>query len=101
DSDQSSDILNYNAPTGSATTIDLGTSTITSVTPAGNPVTYSGIERINETSSGAGSTLTINGTSGQDNLAYTPTGATAGTVTLTGANPIVNFTGVGSTFTLD
>jgi len=101
DSDQTSDILNYNAPAGSATTIDFGASTITSVTPAGNPVSFSGIERLNETSSGAGSTLTIVGTAGQDSLAYTPTGATAGKVTLDGAEPVITFTGVGSTFTLD
>ncbi len=53
DSDQLTDTLNYTAPTDAATTIDFGTSTITSVAPAGNPVTFSGIERLNETSSGA------------------------------------------------
>ena len=44
--------------------------------------------------------MTVNGTAGNDSLAYTPTGATAGNVVLAG-KPQVNFTGVGSTFTLD
>ncbi len=53
DSDQFTDTLNYTAPSGAATTINLGTLTITSTGPASNPVTFSGIERLNETSSGA------------------------------------------------
>src|SRR5207245_9711461 len=57
DSDQSSDTLNYTAPAGAATTIDLGTDTITST--GANSVTFSGFEKLNETSSGAASTLTI------------------------------------------
>src|SRR5438445_12792440 len=56
--------LNYTAPVGSATTIDLGASSITSITPAGNPVTFAGIATLNEISSGASSTLTILGTAG-------------------------------------
>jgi hypothetical protein len=98
DSDQFTDTLNYNPPAAAATTIDYGTATIT--TPGANPVGFSGIEAINETSSGGGSTLTVNGTAGSDNITYTPTGATAGTVTLAG-KPTVNFTGVGGAFTID
>ena len=95
DSDASSDTLNYTAPAGAATTIDLGTDTIAST--GANPLTFSGIEKLNEISSGAASTLIV-----QDaidiNLAltYTPTAATAGI--LTGIGPVVSFTGVGSTF---
>ena len=100
DSDPLTDTLNYTAPAGDATTIDLGLATITSGLGA-NLVTYSGIERINETSSGAASTLTIVGTAGPDSLTYTPTSTTGGTVALLGAIPVVNFTGVGGTFTLD
>ncbi len=87
-------VLNYTAPAGAATTIDYGASSITSTGPAANPVTFAGIATINETSSGAGSKLTINGTSGPDTLTYTPTGANAGTVSLAGAAPVINFTGV-------
>src|SRR5262249_43243421 len=43
--------------------------------------------------------LTVLGSAGPDNLSYTPTGASAGTVT--GVGPTVNFTGVGGTFTID
>ena len=50
--------LNYTAPTGATTTIDLGASGIISTVSAGNPVTFAGITTLNEVSSGAGSTLT-------------------------------------------
>ncbi len=99
-SSASSDVLNYFAPGNAATVIDLGASSITSTVPGGNPVTFSGFATINEISSGAGSTLMINGTAGADDFAYTPSGATAGTVTL-GNGPVVTFSGVGSTFTID
>ena len=99
-SDVSTDTVNYNSPSGAATGINYGTSTITSAAPAGNSVTFSGVEVINETSSGAGSTLTVTGTAGADNLAYSPSAATAGTVTANG-HPTINFTGVGNTFTID
>jgi hypothetical protein len=92
--------LNYTAPDGAATTINYGTSTITSTGPAANPVTFAAISTINETSSGAGSTLTVVG-AGNDNISYTPTGGNAGTVTQVGSTPVINFTGVGSTFTID
>lgn len=96
DSDSSSDVLNYVAPTGSATTIDLGTSTIT--TTGGNSVTFSGFERINETSSGAGSTLTINGTSGDDTINVTSTGVGAGSFVRlgVGGSPQFTYTGIGA-----
>ncbi len=99
DSDAHSDTLNYTANASAATNINLGTATITSTNA--NTVTYSGIEKINETSSGAASTLTIVG-DGNDNIIYTPTGATAGTVsTANPGPPLIAFTGVGSTFTID
>ncbi len=40
------------------------------------------------------------GTANPDNIVYTPTGANAGIVSETG-EPTINFTGVGSTFTID
>src|SRR5262249_472647 len=81
------------APSGAATVINYGAGTITG---GASPVSFTGIEKINETSSGAASTLTVTGTSGPDSIAYTPTGANAGTVTENG-QPTINFTGVGST----
>jgi hypothetical protein len=99
DSDAHSDTLNYTASSGAATNINLGTSTIMST--GSNTVTYTGIEKINETSSGAASTLTVVG-DGNDNIIYTPTGAAAGTVsTANPGPPLIAFTGVGSTFTID
>ena len=64
-------------------------------------MTFAGITTLNETSSGAASTLFVLGTAGNDNFTYTPntTDNTAGTVT--GVGPTINFAGVGSTFTLD
>src|SRR5207244_505356 len=62
-------------------------------------VDFSGVEHLNQTSSGATPTLTILGTSGPDSFTYTPTDTTGGTVN--GVGPTINFTGVASTFTLD
>ncbi len=72
----SEDVLNYTATSGAATTIDYATSTISQTGPATSPVTFSGIGIINETSSGAGATLTIIGAALASTLTYTPTGAT-------------------------
>ena len=107
DSDAFSDTLNYTAPTGAATTINYGTASITSTGPAGNPLTFSGIELINSTSSGAGSTMTVAGTTGSDVMVVTPTSATGAKVELISSDPsisgrpVINATGVGSTFTVD
>lgn len=100
-SDPFTDTLNYVAPAGAATSINYGNSTILSTGPAGNPVTFSGIEQVNSTSAGAGSTLTVTGTANSDSFTYTPSGATAGTVVLAGSNPVLAFTGVGGNFTID
>ncbi len=97
----SEDVLDYTATAGAATTINYATSTITQTGPATSPVSFSGIGVINETSSGPGSTLTVIGAAAASTLNYTPTSATGGIVTLTGANPLINFSGVGSTFTLN
>jgi Ca2+-binding RTX toxin-like protein len=103
DSDPSTDILNFTAPTGGATTIDLGASTITSTAPAANPVTFSGIERVNQTSSGVASTLTVNGTTGDDTFNVTPTAAGAGSFVRlgVGGSPLFTYTGVGGAFTIN
>ncbi len=99
ESDATSDTLNYTAPADAATTIDLGASSISST--GTNPVTFSGIKKLNETSSGAGSTLSILGTTGPDTISYTPTGTTAGLVTLAGSDMTTTFAGVQSTFTIN
>jgi hypothetical protein len=82
--------LNYTAPGGAATTIDLGASTIT--TTGANPVTFSGVATVNVNAGGAA--VTVNGTAADDGLTYTPTGAAAGTVTLAGLNTVFNLTNV-------
>ncbi len=74
----SADILNYTATSGAATTINYGTSTISQTGPANSPVQFSGIGTLNETSSGAGSTLTVVGAAQPNAFTYTPTGANAG-----------------------
>jgi Ca2+-binding RTX toxin-like protein len=103
DSDASTDVLNFAAPTGAATTINLGSTTITSTGPAGNAVTYTGLERINETSSGVGSTLTVVGTAGDDTFNVTPTALGAGSFVRlgVGGSPLFTYTGVGSAFTIN
>jgi hypothetical protein len=63
------------------------------------PVVFSAINTLNADVGAAA--LTINGTSGPDSLAYTPTGASAGTVTNAGMSLVTNFTNVAGTFTID
>src|SRR6185295_8988271 len=53
---------------GGTTTVDLATSTITKT--GGNPVTYTGFERVNLTNT-TGS-LAVNGTAGDDTVSFTP-----------------------------
>lgn len=107
DSDQFTDTLNYTASAGAATTVNLGTATITQATPAGNPVTYNGIERINLVSSGAGSTLAFVGTAGDDAFNFSPSALGAGSMnaTATGAatltSPLFTYTGVGGNITVN
>lgn len=81
DSDQFTDTLTYNASANSATGVNLPLATITQTAPAGNTVTYNGVERINLRSSGAGSTLTITGSTGDETYNFVTTGAGAGSFT--------------------
>jgi len=86
-------------------TVNLANSTLstnTTITGYGGPVstvTLIGDEVANLNANSGG--LTINGTAQPDALTYTPTGASAGTVTSAGLNTVFNFTQVASTFTLD
>jgi hypothetical protein len=88
------DVLNYNALNNAATTIDFGFGTINST--GSGVVSFIGIQKINETSSGASPSLTVNGTPAGDNITFAPTGTKAGTVILAGVSPLVSFTGLGT-----
>ena len=95
------DVLNYTASFGAATTIDYATSTISQTGPTITPVTSLRRGRDQRNVRRRGLHVDRHRRSGRSTLNYTPTGANSGTVTLTGANPTINFSGVGSTFTLD
>src|SRR5262249_7610055 len=68
-------------------------------------VNYTGIELLNVDS--ATHNLTVIGTSGNDAMSVTPTGAAAATVTLTtsdpsvGSTPVVNASNIGTAFNVD
>jgi hypothetical protein len=92
--------LNFTGDGTAAVTADLGASTVTET--GFGPVGYTGVGTVNIDAGGAA--LTIDGTAGDDNLTYTPTGTGtqgAGTVTDAGLPTTVNFNGVTGTFTLD
>ena len=78
DSDASSETLVYAADTDASTTIDLETGSISS--PGTATAVLTGIEHLNEVSSGAGSSLTVAGGSGDDEIDVQPTSAGAGTI---------------------
>jgi hypothetical protein len=61
------------------------------------------MERVNETSSGVASTLTVNGTTGDDTINVTPTGAGAGSFVRlgVGGSPLFTYTGGGGAFTIN
>ncbi len=103
-----SDILNDTAGSGDAVTVTPSSSTI-SETGAGatyGPVVYAGISRVNLTASDATSTLAVDGSAGQEDFAFTPTAAAAGSFTATGpgaasATPQFTYTGVGNGVTVN
>jgi hypothetical protein len=92
-----SDVVNFTGSGAGAVVVDLAAQTVTETGFAA--VTLTGVEVANIDAGGAA--LTLNGTSGPDTIAYTPTGAAAGTVKVAGFNLVTNFTNVGSTFTID
>jgi hypothetical protein len=92
--------VNYTAPANVATTVDLRVGTISSTGSA--PFAFSGVATVNEVSSGPNSSLTIQGSTGPQNLVYSPdktTGTGAGN--LSGFGAIVNFSGVGQPITFN
>jgi hypothetical protein len=82
-----SDVLNFTGNGAGAVTVDLAAQTVTEAGFAA--VSFSGVETVNVNAGGAAAT--VNGTAGNDNLTYTPTGTSAGTVTLAGLNTVFNF----------
>ena len=96
--DTEDNVLTYTAPANGITNVHLGSQTIT--TTGDETVTYTGLKKIAEVSSGAASTLTVTGSTSPENLDYTPTGTNAGTV-VPDVGAFVMFSGVGSTFTIN
>ncbi|MDB5391564.1 MAG: hypothetical protein JWM11_7210, partial [Planctomycetaceae bacterium] len=98
-----SDVLNYTAAAGAATTVDLGALTIAQATPAGGTVGLSGVELVNLISSGGASTLTVTGTSNDDTINVSPTAAGVGSFVDQGTSDVPQFTytGVGGAFTVN
>ncbi|MFT3883699.1 MAG: hypothetical protein QM703_29230 [Gemmatales bacterium] len=100
-----SDVLNYTASANSATSVNLGAGSIAQTGPVGPTVTYIGVERVNITSSGATSTLTLLGTIGDDTFNFAPSGIGTGSFTAnaTGAavytSPLFTYTGIGGNIT--
>ncbi len=94
-----SDTLNFTG-TGGPIVVDLDAQTIKE---GANPaVSISGVETVNVNA--AGGALTVNGTTGDDDLTYTPSGPSAGSVALAGLNTVVNFSNVNTapgSFVLD
>jgi hypothetical protein len=70
----------------------------TTITGYGGTVVLIGGDTVNLDTNG--NSLAVNGTSRNDNITYTPTGASAGTVTNAGLSTVFNFTGDTSTFTI-
>ncbi|HVX63658.1 MAG TPA: hypothetical protein VHC19_23755, partial [Pirellulales bacterium] len=92
------DTLNFTANAGATTTVDLATSTITSV--GANPVSFSGLANVNINAQGGA--LKVQGTAGADAFSFTPTGAAAGSLTDGGLSTTFSFSAVGGAgFTLD
>lgn len=91
------DTINHVAISDKLTTIDLAGLIISE---DANRVSFEGVEKINQISSGAASRLSVVSTLGLDNIDYTPTGPNAGVV-LSNNNLEVNFAGVGSTFSIN
>lgn len=94
-----SDVLNLVGTAGVQTiNANLATSEITGF---GGTVSFLGVEQVNMDGVAGADTLTVNLTSVDDRLTYTPTGAAAGTFQNEGANVVFTFTNIASTFTVN
>ena len=89
------------SPAAGAATIDLGAGTVAGFASPSATGKFGivGIPVVNIDANGHA--LSILGTSGDDQLTYTPTGAHAGTVSVGATGQVLNVTGVGGTFTID
>src|SRR5262249_17934940 len=100
-----SDVVNFTASATVANliTVDFGASTVQEATFGA--VSLSGVELLNANASAHN--LTVNGTTGNDAISVTPTGAAAATVILSsgspsvGSVPVVNALGIGTTLIVD
>ena len=97
-----SDVLNLNnAPLAVVVDLELAT-----VTGYGGTVSFTGIEHVNLDGADtlapltAVNTLTVNGTSTDDRITYTPTGARAGNFQNEGSNTAFAFKDIGGAFTI-
>ncbi len=95
--DSGSDVLNFTGAGAGAVTVNLDNSTVQE-TDFG-PVSFAGIETLN-VDAGA-SPLTVDGTSGDDTVDVTPADATSGVLQANGNAPMVNYSNLGVTFTVN
>ena len=88
-------------PAGGLVTVDLGAGTIAGFASpsASGKIGIVGIPVVNIDANN--NALSILGTSGDDQLTYTPTGAKSGSVLVGGSAQFFSLTGVGGTFTID
>ena len=96
-----SDVLNLSGATGavSVSLADASLPSLTSITGYGTTVQLTGIETANLNASG--NAVTVTGTSQPEAFSYTPTGATAGTITSAGLNTVFNASNVAGALTLN
>ncbi len=93
-------IVNLSGAIGPVT-VNLADSTLptnTAITGYGGTVTLSGVDVANLAASG--NTVSVVGTSQNDKITYTPTGATAGTFQNAGLNTVFNVSGVAGNLTV-
>jgi len=89
------DTLNLSNNAGAAA-INLGTSTITGYS---GTLTYTGLATINANVNVQN--LTVTATGGDDTVDVTPADATSGVLQANGASPVVNYSNLGATFTVN
>jgi hypothetical protein len=89
--------LTFNGNGASTAVLDLGASTLAQ---AGfQPVSFAGVPVLNVNAAGAG--VAVFGTTGPDDLTYTPLGARTATLTVDGSALTANFVNVGAGFAVD
>lgn len=79
-------------------TVDLAARTIMDSSAPGSSLDFTGADVI---AIGGGASLIFKGTPAADTLGFTPTGASAGTVTTGDTGPVIQFLGIVGAFTVD